>query len=72
MSFPWIHESEMDAERAAAAAGDILGDAGRAEQRKIDEMLERDPEFRAWADAKYLERWGIPRPHPEAEMEAGE
>jgi hypothetical protein len=36
------------------------------------ERCSRDPEFWAWADAKYLERWGVPQPLPEAQKEAGE
>jgi hypothetical protein len=71
VSYPWIHESEMDAARAEAAAGDVLGDEGRAFQARIEAALEADPEYRAWADAKYLERWGHQRPDPEAEAEAG-
>lgn len=65
MSYPWISDSEMDAARAEHEAGDTLGDDGRASQRRIDAALGRDPEFRAWADVKYLERWGTPRPQAE-------
>jgi hypothetical protein len=68
MSYPWIHESEMDAARAEAEAGDLLGDEGRAFQQQLEAGLEADPEFRAWADAKYLERHGTERPRPEAEL----
>jgi len=67
MSESWIHESEMDAARAEHEAGDIPGDEGRAYQRQLEERLEADPEFRAWADAQYLERHGAERPHPEIE-----
>jgi len=69
MSYPWIHESEMDAARAEAEAGDILGDGGREFQQQLESRLEADPEFRAWADAKYRDRHGIERPHPEPEAE---
>ena len=72
MSYPWISDSEIDAARAEHDAGDILGDEGRANQRRIDETLERDPEWRAWADAKHLERWGVPRPRRELDIEAGQ
>jgi hypothetical protein len=67
VSYPWLHDSEMDAARAEHAAGDLLGDDGRAAQRRMEAALDADPEFRAWADAKYLDRWGVPRPHPEPE-----
>lgn len=72
MSFPWISESELDTAEAEHEAGDILGDDGRADQRKIDTMLEHDPEFRAWADHRYAERWGTPRPTREPDIEAGQ
>lgn len=71
MSYSWIHDSEMDVARAEAAAGDILGEEGREFQRNLEQRLEADPEFRAWADRKHLERYGAERPHPEAELEAG-
>jgi hypothetical protein len=70
MGYPWVHESEMDGARAEAEAGDLLGDEGRAFQARIEASLEPDPEFRAWADAKYLERHGVERSHPELEPEA--
>ena len=70
MRYPWIHASEMAAAHAEAAAGDILGDEGRAYQRQIDEGLEADPEYRAWADSKYMDRYGIPRARPGAEAAA--
>jgi hypothetical protein len=69
VSYPWIHVAEMAAARAEAAAGDVLGDEGRAYQRQIGEGLEADPEFRAWADAKYMDRYGIPRGRPAAAAE---
>lgn len=43
MSYPWIHESELAAARAEYEAGDILDHEGRAEQRRIEELMERDP-----------------------------
>ncbi len=69
MSFPPIHESEMAVARAEHEAGDILGEDGQAFQHRIEAALETDPDYRAWADAKYQERWGRERPHPEPEAE---
>ena len=46
---------------------DLLGDEGRAVQRRIEAALDRDPDYRAWAAAKHLDRWGTEHPHPEPE-----
>jgi hypothetical protein len=64
VSYPWLHDSEMNAARAEREAGDILSDTDRADQRRLEARLETDPDFRAWADARYFERWGIERPQP--------
>ncbi len=69
MSYPWIHESEMDAARAEAEYGGLSPEE-REYQRGLEQTLEADPDYQAWADAKHLDRWGIERPHPEAEAEA--
>jgi hypothetical protein len=63
----------MAAARAEHDAGDLLGNEGRAFQDRRDAALERDSEYAAWADRRYLERWGVPRPpgrntRPEASM----
>ena len=71
MTYPWLSESEMAAARAEYDVGDLLGDEDRAAQRELDAALERDPEFAAWADQRYLERWGVPRPHPPGPDAAG-
>jgi hypothetical protein len=60
VTYPWLSESEMAATRAEYDVGDLLGDEDRAAQRELDAALERDPEFAAWADQRYLERWGVP------------
>jgi len=66
VSYPWVHESEMNAARAEHEAGAILTDADRAYQHRMEARLESDPDFRAWADARYFQRWGTERPHPGA------
>jgi hypothetical protein len=69
MSYSWLSESEMDAARAQHEAGELLDDDGRVFQRRIDDALERDPEYREWADRQYLERWGVPWPQRGAETD---
>ncbi|HVT67209.1 MAG TPA: hypothetical protein VHF26_05635 [Trebonia sp.] len=66
----WLHDSEIAAARAEHEAGDILDSEGRAWQQRLEARLEADPEFAAWADRKYLERWGVPRPGAQSEAEA--
>jgi hypothetical protein len=66
MSYPWLHESEMSAARAEHEAGAILSEVDRDYQRRLEARLESDPDFRAWADARYLERRGTERPHADA------
>jgi hypothetical protein len=68
MSQP-IHESEIAAARAEHDAGDLLGKDGREFQRRLEISLERDPQFRQWADQKHRERWGTERQRPDTEME---
>lgn len=72
MSYPWLHDSEMAAACAEHEAGDLLGEDGRAFQRRLQAALDAGPEFRAWAARTYLERWEAGRPAAEpAEPEAG-
>lgn len=72
MSYPWIHESETAAAHAEHDAGDLLGEEGRRIQRRVEAALEVDPGLPRLADARFLERWGTERPHPEADApEAG-